>query len=157
ALTGRVLGAGRRLAAIPVGAGLALVAAGGFGLLAIEPAADATRFGRVTEVAAIAAAAGASAALPPGALPAPGLAAWVVGVLVLGAPTLAGHALDPHRLRWLVALADLAHVVAAAVWIGGLLTLVLVNSPRALRRFPPIGLGAVVLLGAGAIPRAIAA
>jgi copper transport protein len=157
ALTGRVLGAGRRLEALLVGVGLALVAAGGFGLLAIEPGADATRFGRVTEVAAIAASAGALAALLSLALPALGLAASVIGVLVLAAPTLAGHALDPHRLRRLVALADLGHVVAAGVWIGGLLTLVVVNSPQARRRFPPIALAAVVLLGAGAIPRAIAA
>jgi copper transport protein len=157
ALTGRALGAGRRLEALVVGAGLALVAAGGFGLLALEPAADATRFGRVTEAAAIAGAAGMLAALGSLALPALGLAASAIGVLVLAAPTLAGHALDPHRLRGLVALADLAHVVAAAVWTGGLLVLVLARSPQARRRFPPIALGAVVLLGAGAIPRAIAA
>jgi copper transport protein len=157
ALTGRVLGAGRRLEALVVGVGLVLVAAGGFGLLALEPAADATRFGRVTEVAAIGGAAGALAALGSLALPGLGLAASAIGILVLVAPTLAGHALDPRRLRWLVALADLAHVVAAAVWIGGLLVLVLVNSRQARRRFPPIALGAVVLLGVGAIPRAIAA
>jgi copper transport protein len=157
ALTGRFLGAGRRLEALVVGGGLALVAAGGFGLLALEPAAEATRFGRVIEAAAIAGTAGAFAALGSLALPALGLADSAIGVLVLAAPTLAGHALDPHRLRWLVALADLAHVVAAAVWTGGLLVLVLVRSPRARRRFPPIALGAVVLLGVGAIPRAIAA
>ena len=52
------------------------------------------------------------------------LAAAAIGVLVLAAPTLAGHALDPHRLRWLVALADVAHVAGAAVWIGGLTLLV---------------------------------
>jgi copper transport protein len=157
ALTGRALGAGRRLETLVVGAALVLVAAGGFGLLALEPAADATRFGRVTEAAAIAASVGAAGALGALALPALGVVASVVGVLVLAAPTLAGHALDPHRVRWLVALADLAHVVAAAVWIGGLLLLTLVRSPRALRRFPPIALGAIVLLGIGAIPRAIVA
>jgi copper transport protein len=157
ALTGRALGAGRRLEAVVVGLGLVLVAAGGFGLLALEPTADATRFGRVTEVAAIAGVVGALAAFGSLLLPGLGLAATAIGALVLLAPTLAGHALDPRRLRWLVALADLAHVVAAAVWIGGLLVLVLANSRQARRRFPPIALVAVVLLGIGAIPRAIAA
>ena len=157
ALTGRPLGAGRRLETVVAGIALGFVAIGGFGLLALEPAADATRFGRVTEAAAIAAAVGWGAAAGSLALPALGVATSVIAVLVLAAPTFAGHALDPHRLRWLVALADLAHVVAAAVWIGGLLMLVLVNSPQARRRFPAIVLGAVVLLGIGAIPRAIAA
>jgi copper transport protein len=157
ALTGRLLGAGPRLRMLVVGGGLALVAAGGFGLLALEPAADATRFGRVTEAAAIVAAAGALAALGAFALPALVLAATVAALLVLAAPTLSGHALDPHRLRGLLALADFAHVVAAAVWIGGLLLLVLVRSPQARQRFPPAALGAVVLLGLAAIPRALAA
>jgi copper transport protein len=157
ALTGRALGAGRRLETVVSGVALGFVALGGFGLLALEPAADATRFGRVTEAAAIAAAVGWAAAVGSLAVPALGAATAVIAVLTLAAPTLAGHALDPHHLRGLVALADFAHVLAAAVWISGLLMLVLVSSPQARRRFPPIALGAVVLLGIGAIPRAIAA
>ena len=53
----------RRLETAVAAAGLVLVAAGGFGLLALEPAAAATRFGRVTETAAIVALVGAAAAL----------------------------------------------------------------------------------------------
>src|SRR5581483_11389880 len=154
ALTGRVLGVGRRLEALVVGAGLALVAAGGFGLLAIEPAADATRFGRVTEAAAIAGAVGAVVAFASFLLPALALPASVLGIGVLAAPTLAGHALDPRRL---IALADFAHLAAAAVWIGGLALLALSSSPRARRRFPWIAAGAVGVLGAASIGRAIAA
>ena len=159
ALTARLLGAGRRLRALVVATALVLVAAGGFGLLALEPAADATRFGRVTETAAIVGARRggrcARVARAPGARrssrPRP-------LSLVLGAPTLAGHALDPHRLRGLVALADFVHVLAAAVWIGGL------RPARARALAPgaaPLPGGrarlASPLLGAAAIPRAIAA
>ena len=157
ARTARLLGAGRRLRALVLGSSLALVAAGGFGLLALQPAVDATRFGRVTEAAAIIGAVGLAAALGSLALPALGVAATVTALLVLGAPTLAGHALDPHRLRGLVALADFVHVLAAAVWIGGLVLLVLMRSPRAGRRFRAVAVGSVAVLGAAAIPRALAA
>lgn len=157
ALTGRVLGVGRRLEALVVGAGLALVAAGGFGLLALEPAADATRFGRVTEAAAIAGAAGAAAALGSLLVPGLGLVAAAVGAAELLAPSLAGHALDPRRLRLLIAVADFAHVAAAGVWIGGLVLLALSSSPRARRRFAWIAAAAVAVLGVASIGRAVAA
>ncbi len=158
ALTGRYLlePARRRVETAVVAGGLVLVAGGGFGLLAIEPAADATRFGRVTETAAITAAVGVAAALAAFVLPPLALVVSVVGALELAAPTLAGHALDPRQLRPLIALADFVHVAAAAVWIGGLVLLV-VGGPRARARFPIVALVAVAVLGAAAIPRAIAA
>jgi copper transport protein len=90
-------------------------------------------------------------------LPLLGAVATGLGLVLLVAPTLAGHALDPHRLRALVALADFAHVLAAAVWIGGLVLLVAVRSPQAGRRFRPVAVGSVAVLGLAAIPRAIAA
>ena len=159
ALAGRVLlEPGRaRLETALVASGLVLVAGGGFGLLALEPAADATRFGRVTETAAIVALVGAAAALASVAVPPLRHAVAALALLELAAPTLAGHALDPRRLRALVALADFVHVGAAAFWIGGLALLVLSRSPRARHRFPPLALVAVALLGAASIPRAIAA
>jgi copper transport protein len=159
ALAGRVLlEPGRaRLETILVGSGLVLVAGGGFGLLALEPAADATRFGRVTETAAIVALVAAAAALASRAVPPLRYAVSALALLELAAPTLAGHALDPRRLRALVAVADFIHVAAAAFWIGGLALLVLSRSPRARHRFPPLALVAVTLLGAASIPRAIAA
>jgi putative copper export protein len=146
-----------RLETALVASGLMLVAGGGFGLLALEPAADATRFGRVTETAAIVALVGAAAALASVAVPPLRHAVAALGLLELAAPTLAGHALDPRRLRAFVALADFAHVGAAAFWIGGLTLLVLSRSPRVRRRFPPLALTSVALLGAASIPRAIAA
>jgi methionine-rich copper-binding protein CopC/putative copper export protein len=157
ALAGFPLRVSTRLQVAVVGVGLALVAGGGFGLLALEPAADATRFGRVTEPAAIVALAGAAAALGSLRVRAIGYAALALGLLVLAAPTLGGHSLDPHRARPLVALADFVHVAAAAFWIGGLLLALLSRSREPLRRFPPLALGAVALLGAAALPRAIAA
>ncbi len=159
ALTGRVLlePGRRRLQTAVVGAALVLVAGAGFGLLAIEPAADATRFGRVTETAAIVALVGAAAALASLAIPALGFVASAAGVLELAAPTLAGHALDPRNYRALIALVDFVHVSAAAIWIGGLLLLVVSRGARARRRFPTIAIGAVLVLGAASIPRAIAA
>ena len=159
ALTGRVLlePGRRRLETAVVGAGLVLIAAGGLGLLAIEPAADATRFGRVTETAAIVALVGAAAALASIVVPTVAVVASGAAVLELVAPTLAGHALDPRNHRGLIALADFVHVAAAAVWIGGLVLLVASGSLRARRRFPTIAIGAVLVLGAASIPRAIAA
>ena len=82
ALTGRLLEAGR-LETLVVGVGLALAAAGGFGLLAIEPGAASTRFGHFTEATAIVAAAGAGAAVLSLALPALGLAAWAAAAVAL--------------------------------------------------------------------------
>jgi copper transport protein len=159
ALTGRFLlePGRRRLETAVVGSGLALAAGGALGLLAIEPAADATRFGRVLEGAGIVALVGVAAALVSLAVPAVALVATAAAVLELAAPTLAGHALDPRNHRALIALADFVHVAAAAVWIGGLVLLVASRSARARRRFPTVAVGAVVVLGAASIPRAIAA
>jgi copper transport protein len=149
ALTGWRI-AGRRAERLAIAAGLAAAAAGGFGLLALQPVGG-TRFGEVTKAAAIAAAAGAVVALVPPLLP----LARVLAVLELAAPTLAGHSLDPRHLRWLIALADLVHVAAAAAWIGGLVLLVAGRGRR--DRFRPIAIGSLVVLGIGAIARAIAA
>ncbi len=77
---------------------------------------------------------------------------------LLAAPTLSGHALDRGQPRVLAALADLAHLAAAAVWLGGLLALVYVV-PRATGRradatsgscaaFSTVALVAVLVLGA---------
>ncbi len=159
ALAGRILlDTGHRLVeSAIVGVGLAFSAAGGFGLLALEPAADATRFGRVTETAAVVALAGCVAAVAAYRFRFPAYAATAAGLAELAAPTLAGHALDPRRLRGLIALADFVHVAAAAFWIGGIVVLAVSSSALARRRFPPLALLAVGLLGLAAIPRAIAA
>jgi putative copper export protein len=162
ALAGRVLLGPARgpVESAVAGVGFALVAGGGFGLLALEPAAEATRFGRVTESAAIAALVGVAAALASLTIAPLRLVSSALAVAVLAAPTLAGHSVDPRRGGALVALADAVHVVGAALWIGGLALFVLVRGKartRLRRRLPPLALFALTLLGIGAIPRAIAA
>lgn len=78
------------------------------------------------------------------------VATTVVGVALAATPGLAGHA---STGRW-VALAlpiDVLHVLAMAVWIGGLVALGLarhddVAYPNVARRFSGLALGAVVVL-----------
>jgi copper transport protein len=136
------------------------VGAGGL----IEGAAPGTRFTLVLKVAAaVALAGGAAAALAPAMprlLPPAGAAALVL----LAAPTPAGHALDRDQPRVLAVVADLVHICSAAVWFGGLLALVYVvpraaadEESRALAvgRFSGAALVAVVLLGSTGIARAI--
>jgi copper transport protein len=61
-----------------------------------------------------------------------GLGAFAAAAVLLPVPSLAGHALDRGQLRPLNAAADILHVAAAAVWIGGLLALA-VGLPRTAR------------------------
>ena len=90
--------------------------------------------------------------------------AGAASVALLVAPTLSGHALDRSQPRVLAALADVAHLAAAAVWLGGLLALVYVV-PRAAgdeptriavaRRFSSVALAAVLVIGATGIARSL--
>ncbi len=139
---------------------LLLVFLGGSGIAHSAPAG--TRFALVVKLAlALALAGGAAAALAPtvrALLPVAGGAALVL----LLAPALSGHALDRSQPRILATLADLAHTAAAAVWLGGLLALVLVL-PRATgdepariaatRRFSTAALAAVAVLAVTGIAR----
>jgi copper transport protein len=87
---------------------------------------------------------------------------WVVPALaLLPLPTLSGHALD--RGEGVLALVlDVAHVTAAAVWIGGLAALALalwtgdgrLRLPLA-RRFSGLALASVVLLVGTGVGRAL--
>ena len=88
----------------------------------------------------------------------------VLAVLLLPVPTVAGHALDPGR-SWLEVPVDILHVVAAAVWVGGLFALAVVVpregvSPemveRAARRFSTYALAAVVAVALTGAVRALA-
>jgi copper transport protein len=162
ALAARVLfGAVRtRLEAALVGGGLLLVAAGGFGLLALQPAANATRFGHATEVAAIAALVGAGSTLASFRARLLWPVSSGIGVAMLAAPTVAGHALDPGRGGALTGFADAVHVTGAGLWIGGLLLLALSPAEeraRLGRRVRPLAIVGVALLVAAAIPRALKA
>ena len=142
----------------------ALLAAflGGSGMLHESP--PGTRFALVLKVAiTLALVGGAAAALAP-TVPLLLFGAGACSLALLVAPPLAGHALDRDQPRVLAPLVDLAHVVSAAVWLGGLLTLVYVL-PRAsdegparataVRRFSTSALIAVVVLGLSGLVRAL--
>jgi copper transport protein len=138
-------------------AGFALALLGALLLLQISGAGWDTRFGRVMVIGIGIAAAGlAFLALPPLRR------LWVVPALaMLPLPTLSGHALD--RGEGVLALVlDVAHVTAAAVWIGGLAALALtlwagngrLRLPLA-RRFSGLALASVVLLVGTGVGRAL--
>lgn len=130
----------------------------------VEESTSATRNGLVLEVAlGIAALGAAAAALAPLARPLLPLAG-ACALLVAAAPTLAGHALDSDQPWALSVPVDLAHVGAAAVWLGGLVSLLVVLprsdlSPEArglvVRRFSATALAAVAVLAASGLLRAL--
>ena len=120
-----------------------------------------TRFGSVMAAAAVIAGVGALlAALAPlySRLEIPAFAAALV---LLPAPTLAGHALDRGR-PLLEPLVDFLHSAAASVWLGGLVALGLAlaqggGEPGVLvRRFSKIALASVLVLSVSGAIRALA-
>ncbi len=86
----------------------------------------ATRFDRVNTLAAVTAGLGAVAAATALAYPPLLVVAEGAALVVLVVPALRGHALDPGHSRVLALGADLAHLAAAAAWLGGLLYLAVV-------------------------------
>jgi copper transport protein len=148
-----VVGIGRERVLL---AGFLLVFFGGTGLLANHEALS-SRFGLAVGVATIVAAAGATAAAITSVEPRAAVVAWPLALLLLPAPSFAGHALDPGRPR-IEVLVDLLHIVAAAAWFGGLVQLafVLRHDPDSGRKFSLLALGAVVGLSATGVARAFA-
>jgi len=96
-----------------------------------------TRFGLAYEVGGIIAIVGATLSAVAMVDRRLGRGVLVCALALLPIPSVAGHALD--RGQWprpLNVAADILHVGAAAVWIGGLLALA-VGLPRAARKLPP--------------------
>lgn len=133
------------------------------GLVRASHAGVATRFGLTVQIASALAATGAAAAAIAVADRSAALYGIVPAVLLLPVPTVAGHALDPGR-SWLEVPVDVLHVVAAAVWVGGLFALVVVVPregaepeivQRAIRRFSTLALAAVVAVGLTGVVRAL--
>ena len=143
----------------------------------VASAIQATRFGREfgrgIDLAAIfcVCAAGAFAMVRRSRLGAAALAvpAVVLGIWTIVVPGYSGHAGDPGRGAFTIAV-DAVHVAAAAVWIGGLAQLVLVlpHATRglvdgardhartaALRRFSAIALGSVAVVAVTGAGRAL--
>jgi copper transport protein len=143
--------------------GLAAMFVSSHGLVHQTHGGGGTRFGLVVQIASVLAATGAAAAAIAIADAAAAPFALVPAILVLVTPTLAGHALDPGR-SWLNVPLDLAHVVASALWIGGLFALAVVVPRRvaspdlvkaAAQRFSKLALGSVLVLAATGVGRAL--
>jgi len=157
-IVGRAL---QRLLAHLVFFALLLAFLGGSGILHTAP--PGTRFALVMKVAlTVSLAGGAAAALAP-TLPQLLPVAYAAALALLAAPTLSGHALDRDQPRVLAVIVDLAHMTAAAVWFGGLISIVYAL-PRAtaddairraaVSRFSKVALVSVFVLGASGLVRA---
>jgi copper transport protein len=134
------------------------------GLVHASHGGAATRFGLTVDIASALAATGAAAAAIAVADRSAAPFGIAIAIALLPVPTVAGHSLDPGR-SWLEVPFDLVHVVAAAVWIGGLFALALVvpreGAPpdvieRATRRLSTLALAAVVAVAVTGGLRAIA-
>jgi copper transport protein len=140
---------------------LLLAFIGGSGILHSAP--PGTRFALVMKVAlTVSLAGGAAAALAP-TLPQVLPVAYAAALALLAAPSLSGHALDRDQPRVLAVIVDLAHMTSAAVWFGGLISIVYAV-PRAteddatrraaVARFSTSALASVIVLGTSGIVRA---
>jgi copper transport protein len=144
--------------------GLAAMFVSAHGLVHASHGGAATRFGLTIDIASAIAATGAAAAAIAVSDRSAAPFALVLSVALLPVPTVAGHALDPGR-SWIEVPIDLLHVVAAAVWIGGLFALAFV-APRegvppevlgaAARRFSKLALTSVLVLALTGGARALA-
>jgi copper transport protein len=129
----------------------------------VHSAPPGTRFDLVLKVAVTTALVGGAAAALAPTVPVLLYVAAACSLALLAAPTLAGHALDRNQPHVLAPLVDFAHTASAAVWIGGLLSLVYVL-PRAedpaarataVRRFSTSALVAVSVLALTGLGRAL--
>jgi copper transport protein len=133
-----------------------LVFVGVSGLLHDVPVGS--RFGGAMVAVAIVAAVGALLAAIAPVYPALEPAPFVAALLLLPGPSIAGHALDRGRSP-IEVVADVAHVAAASVWLGGLVALGLAlrrgERTDLVRRFSNIAIVSVAVLGATGVVRAL--
>jgi copper transport protein len=118
-----------------------------------------TRFGTVMAVAAVVSGVGALFAAVAPVYPRLEPLAFAAAFVLLPAPSLAGHALDRGR-SWIEVVADLLHVGAASLWLGGLVALAFALRARGdraaiLRRFSNLALVSVLVLAATGVIRAL--
>jgi hypothetical protein len=124
----------------------------------VHDVAISTRFGTVMAAVAVLSGVGALLAAVAPVYPRLEVLPFLAAFLLLPAPTLAGHALDPGRPR-IMAVVDLLHVTAASVWLGGLAALALAlrggdDRSRMLRRFSNLAFASVFVLAATGVIRA---
>jgi putative copper export protein len=87
-------------------------------------------------------------------------APFITALLLLPGPSIAGHALDRGRSA-IEVLADIVHVAAASVWLGGLVALGFSlrgagDHAATLRRFSNVAIVSVAVLGLTGVVRALA-
>jgi copper transport protein len=121
-----------------------------------------TRFGASMAVAAIVAAIGATLAAVAAVYPLLEPAAFALALVLVPVPSIAGHALDSGRSP-LEFVADVIHVAAASIWLGGLVALALAlrsgaGAERAttLRRFSNVAVASAIALAVTGVFRAFA-
>jgi copper transport protein len=119
-----------------------------------------TRFGAVVAGAVAVAAVGGVVAAAARRYPRVSPATWLPALLLLPAPSLAGHALDAGRPRFELPV-DIAHVAASSIWLGGLLALAAYMRrgdarEAPVRTFSALALASVVVLAATGVIRAFA-
>src|SRR3954470_7974458 len=134
-----------------------LVFLGVSGLLHDVPLSS--RFGGAMAAVAIVSAIGALLAAIAPVFPALEPLVFVAGLLLLPWPSIAGHALDRGRSP-LEVIADVVHVAAASVWLGGAVALGLSfraagDHMRTVKRFSSIALASVAVLAATGVVRAL--
>ena len=156
---GRPAGETLRRHAILLGASFLLAFVGADALIRATPG-SATRFERVLDVAAVVAVVGALAAFAALWRGWAIYGAWAAAAVLFFCPTLSGHALDGGQPRLLAPLGDLLHLGAAAVWLGGVASLLLVLRAgeargEAARRFSGFAIPMVLVLVAGGVSRAL--
>ena len=156
---GRPVAEELRRHAILLGASF-LIAFIGADALIRATAGSGTRFERVLDVAAVVAVVGALAAFCALWRAWAIYGAWAAAAVLFVCPTLSGHALDGDQPRLLAPLGDLLHLGAAAVWVGGLASLLLVlpageRRGEAARRFSGFAIPMVLVLVAGGASRAL--
>jgi copper transport protein len=127
---------------------------------AIHDVSVSTRFGGVMLAACVVAGVGALFAAITPLYPPLGVVPAVAGLLLIPVPTLAGHALDAGR-SWIEAVADVVHVAAASLWLGGLVSLALAlraggDRRATLARFSNLALVSVLVLAGTGVIRALA-
>jgi copper transport protein len=127
---------------------------------AIHDVSVSTRFGGVMLGACIVAGVGALLAAITPLYPPLGVLPAVAGLVLVPVPTLAGHALDPGR-SGIEAVADVVHVAAASLWLGGLVALALAlrggaDRRTTIRRFSNLALVSVLVLAGTGVIRALA-
>ena len=128
------------------------------GSVLVERTSLSTRFGLAVAVGVGIAAVGAVAVVVVRYVRRGSAGVWLWGLLLIPVPSAAGHALDRGRSR-LEFAADVLHVGASSIWVGGLVAIVLAGRRRELReplmrRFSAVALASVAVLGATGVTRA---